>query len=210
MTEFEKFLIKEEDNMNISPVLADIRKYSVGVLLKFTKSDFIELRKKGFELKDFKLSSCRQSLREFLELHPCCMSCEKEKIMEKVLEFLHEHFGDIEVEFEEETKPKRKTTPKGGDKKKKGGDKKKGRNEEKLREDCGDEDDKPSEKKEEEHIEEEKKEEDLFGDEDDEKPTEKPKEKPHTEEKKKSQRGKPKRKEPSDEEQELDIDVDVI
>ena len=120
--------------MNISPVLADIRKYSVGVLLKFTKSDFIELRKKGFELKDFKLSSCRQSLREFLELHPCCMSCEKEKIMEKVLEFLHEHFGDIEVEFEEETKPKRKTTPKGGDKKKKGGEKKKGRNEEKLRE----------------------------------------------------------------------------
>ena len=209
MSDFEKFLIKEEDNMNISPVLADIRKYSVGVLLKFTKSDFIELRKKGFELKDFKLSSCRQSLREFLELHPCCMSCEKEKIMEKVLEFLHEHFGDIEVEFEEETKPKRKTTPKGGDKKKKGGEKKKGRNEEKLREDCG-EDDKPhDEKKEEEHIEEEKKEEDLFGEEDDEKPTdEKPKEKPS--EKKKSQRGKPKRKEPSDEEQELDIDVDVI
>ena len=208
MSDFEKFLIKEEDNMNISPVLADIRKYSVGVLLKFTKSDFIELRKKGFELKDFKLSSCRQSLREFLELHPCCMSCEKEKIMEKVLEFLHEHFGDIEVEFEEETKPKRKTTPKGGDKKKKGCEKKKGRNEEKLREDCGDEDDKPhDEKKEEEHIEEEKKEEDLFGDEDE-------KEKPHDvekpSEKKKSQRGKPKRKEPSDEEQELDIDVDVI
>ena len=112
MTEFEKLLIKEEDNMNISPVLADIRKYSVGVLLKFTKSDFIELRKKGFEIKDFKLSSCRQQLREFLELHPCCMSCEKDKIMEKVLEFLHEHFGDIEIEIEEEIKPKRKTTTK--------------------------------------------------------------------------------------------------
>ena len=112
MSDFEKFLIKEEDNMNISPVLADIRKYSVGVLLKFTKSDFIELRKKGFEIKDFKLSSCRQQLREFLELHPCCMSCEKDKIMEKVLEFLHEHFGDIEIEIEEEIKPKRKTTTK--------------------------------------------------------------------------------------------------
>ena len=139
MTEFEKFLIKEEDNMNISPVLADIRKYSVGVLLKFTKSDFIELRKKGFEIKDFKLSSCRQQLREFLELHPCCMSCEKDKIMEKVLAFLNEHFGDIEIEFEEEIKPKKKANTKKSTKTKRTND------EEEEHPEESDENDKPEE-----------------------------------------------------------------
>ena len=110
MLAFEEFLIKEEDNQNVGPVLADIRKYSVGILLKFTKQDFTDLRKKGFELKELKLTSCRHDLREFLELHPCCMSGEKEKIKEKVLFYLREHLGDIEVEIEE-PKPKRKSSP---------------------------------------------------------------------------------------------------